>query len=155
VIKVALTIALDNIAGTDSASSLHQKIAEDKEFQETMKSFGLEQVWESLSQLVESKAGQKSATKLKFLASQLAESEKDLKNVNRALSEEQMRSEMREEALRKSAGIILDVTKSIEEMSGDVVRGAKFASSECNSVQAMDLCIDSLRASVSIMLRRY
>ena len=154
VIKLALTIALDNIAGTDSASTLHEGIAGDIESRETIKSSGLEQVWESLSKLVESKAGQKSATKLKSLASRLAESEKELKNASRALSEEQVRSERFEETLRRSVGSILEVTKSIEEISGDVVC-TKFAISDCNSVQAMDLCIDSLKASVSIMLRRY
>lgn len=154
IIRLSLAIASDNLSGTDDASDLYRKIETDTNLVRILRSSGLDHIWNSLSYLAQARSGLKTHMKMKNLSSQLADAKACLERTSRNLSEQQESSAKLSQLLQNSCQSMSDIVLSIEKVSGDVSKPTKFGNDMVPS-ENIEICLDSLRTSVNVMLRRY
>lgn len=154
VTRLALALAADHISGTDDATALYGKLRSDVTFESVLQPSGLASVWESLTKLVESQSGLKTAKKVDTLVSELDKKTKSVERYRKSFSDEQKRSLRLESALKDACKTVSCISKSIEEASGDAMRETAFINGS-SPIEELHASIDLLKTSVSIMIRRY
>lgn len=154
IIRLALAIASDSLSGTDEASALFRKIDNNSTVVAVLKSSGLEHVWTSLSDLSQTKSGLKAFKKIRNLSSQLGEVKQQLERTSRKLSDEKQSSASLTKAIKTSCQYMAEITTSIENVTGDSKMPNMFAK-DARPAEEIIVCVDTLKTSVNVMLRRY
>ena len=154
VTRLALALAADHISGTDDATLLYNRLKIDARFESVLQPSGLASVWESLTRLVESQSGLKTAKKIDCLMSELDKATKSVEKIKKSFSDEQKRSSRLECALKDACKTVSCISKSIGEASGDTMRETPFIDGS-NPIEELNISIDLLKTSVNIMIRRY
>ncbi len=158
VIKLAIAIAVDTMSGTDEATALHDKLCCDDAAMSILGTLGLQDIWDSLAKLVMNKTGLKSAKRLQHLSTELLDTKASLKSIATDLAAERERSGRMLDAMDRACRTMAELRISLdgvgdsrpESLSVDMTAGQG-----CDLVQEVGLCVDMLKTSVSIVLRRY
>lgn len=159
VIKITLALALDHMSGTDKSSALHERMCHDEAAMDLLGTMGLQDVWESLSKVVTTKSGLKSARKLQQLSTDLDDAKASLKSTAEELAAERGRSGRIVTAIEGVCRTMTELRASLDSVSGDRV-GETFPINLSidhgnDLIKEIDLCVDMLKTSVNIVLRRY
>jgi len=154
-IRLSLAIASDSLSGTDEASGLYTKAINDSALIQVLDNAGLQHIWQSLSSLAQSKAGFKAYKKIRHLSSQLHEVKCQLQRSTHDLSIEKQSSERLSHAIKGACDYMMEIVSSIEKVSGDAMVPTAFASNDVHPAEEISLCVDTLKTSVHVMLRRY
>ena len=153
-IRLSLAIASDSLSGTDEASGLLTKIDNASTLTAVLQTSGLKSIWQSLSSLAQAKSGTKAFKKIRQISSQLHEARSQLERASHSLSIEKQSSARLSQAIKESCESMGEIASSIEKVSGDAMLPAVFAK-DVHPAEEIRLCLDTLKTSVNVMLRRY
>lgn len=158
VIKLAVAIALDTMSGTDDSSTLHDKLCRDDAAMGILGSIGLLDIWDSLAKLVRNKTGLKSAKRLHHLSTELLNAKASLKSTASDLAAERGRSGRMLEAMEGACRTMTELRFSLDGVGDSRSESSSVdltAGQGCDLIQEVALCVDMLKTSVFIVLRRY
>ena len=119
---------------------------------------GLQDIWDSLAKLVMNKTGLKSAKRLQHLSTELLDAKASLKSTAIDLAAERERSGRMLDAMEGACRTMTDLRISLDgvgDSRSESVSVDLGAGQGCDLVQEVALCVDMLKTSVSIVLRRY
>ncbi len=158
VTKLSVAIALDVMSGTQEASAMHDKLSADGAVTGLLCAAGLQNIWDSLSKLVLTKPGVKSAKKLQQLSTDLDDARSGLAAAAEDLANARAREAKLSRATEDACRAMVELRNSLDGLSGGTPVGIVdigLADRGGDLAQEVDLCVDMLKTSVSIVLRRY
>lgn len=155
VARLAMSIAMDHVTGSDDARRSLFKLQEDKSVMDALKSAGLQNVWHSLIKLATTSSGEKLVKKLAGTTKSLEETKFSLEQMKLELNKERSSRLTVEDAVLLANQNINSMISSILAAS---VEGSVLSSPDSEYLglkENLELCIESLKSSLGVLLRRY
>ena len=137
---------------------MHDKLSADGAVTGLLGAAGLQNIWDSLSKLVLTKPGVKSAKKLQQLSTDLDDARSGLAAAAEDLANARAREAKLSRATEDACRAMVELRNSLDGLSGGTPVGIVdigLADRGGDLAQEVDLCVDMLKTSVSIVLRRY